>query len=124
MAQKLIRGNNELLTWSSFLAGVSTDGDASQSITSDWCQAADRHIGLQFVWTGTPSGPLFVELSNDGVNVAQTIAAEDFLPALVSPAGSAGSTASTMTAYYTFFRVKFTCFSGSGTLNGIVVMKR
>lgn len=122
---KLIRGNGSNLTWSVPLLGVFTNGDASGNLTSDWCQAADRHIALQLLWTGTTSGSFTVELSNDGANVAYTLTDADFSPAPLSNAsGGAGGTAASFDTNYVFFRVKFAVVSGSGTLTGVVNMKR
>lgn len=125
MAHKMVRGNGEALTWSAFLAGVPSDGDTSVSLTSIWLQAADRHISLQLMWTGTTNGSFSVELSNDGNNVAQTLVDADFSPAPLSNAsGGAGGTAASFISNYVFFRVKFTCISGTGKLNGTANMKR
>ena len=124
-AIKLIRGNGSQLTWSVPLLGVISNGDTSSSLTSEWCQAADRNMAIQIVWTGTTSGSFSVELSNDGINVAQTLVDADFSPApLSSPSGGAGSTAASFVSNYVFFRIKFARISGTGTLAGIVNMKR
>ena len=123
--QKLIRGNGEALTWSVPLLGVIANGNAAYSNTSAWCQAADRHLSVQLLWTGTTSGSFSVELSNDGQNVAYTLVDSDFSPApLSNPSGGVGGTAASFVSNYVFFRIKFTAVSGSGTLTGTVNMKR
>ncbi len=124
-AIKLIRGNGSPLTWSVPLLGVIANGDTSSPLTSGWCQAADRNMAIQLLWTGTTSGAFSVELSNDGINVAQTLVDADFSPApLSNPAGGAGSTAASFVSNYVFFRIKFARISGTGTLTGVVNMKR
>jgi len=70
-------------------------------------------ISFQFVWTGTPTGVLDVELSNDGIT---------WTPALIDttaldPAGSAGSAIIEVETASKFYRAAYTATSGSGSLS-------
>lgn len=72
-----------------------------------------RVVSFGLVWTGTPTGTLDLEVSNDDVNwfpLGMTLAAQ--------PAGGASSTgASADIGGWGYVRVAYTRSSGTGTLS-------
>jgi hypothetical protein len=69
-----------------------TSGDMGQSITGEWISMQGfRQVSFTFVWTGVaaPTGTLAFEISNDAVTPFAFPGT--FSPAIVSPAGSAGT---------------------------------
>lgn len=77
------------------------------------------NIGLQFIWTGTPTGTFFVEVSNDG---------ETFTPLTISglpaPAGVAGDYAGDLNQLpYRYLRVRYVNSAGVGVLNVYISAK-
>jgi len=71
------------------------------------------NIGLQVNWTGTPTGTLIVEGSNDGT----TFYALTFSPSLAQPSGSASGYLISLNQFpWIYCRVSYTNSSGSGNL--------
>jgi hypothetical protein len=85
-----------------------------------------KNIGAQFVWTGTPTGTLFAEASNDANPERQTGTWEDIssLASLPSIAGSAGHNGVSYINFpYKWLRFRYVRTSGTGTLTVTVVGK-
>lgn len=77
-------------------------------------------IGIQLIWTGTPTGTITVQVSTDNI----TYNALTFDPVLTQPAGSAGGYFINLDSCG-FFWVKlvYTNSSGSGTFNAQICAK-
>lgn len=122
---KLVRGASSAITWSTPLLGVFTDGDSSVANTSDWILAGDRNVSLQSVWTGTTSGCVSIELSNDAVNVAYSLTDADYtIKPTGCPAGGPGSGAASFECDFVYFRIRFAPVAGSaGKINCFASMK-
>ena len=76
-----------------------------------------RGYAVHFIWTGTPTGDVVVEGSNDGSNFSQISTA--------ATGGAAGQSLSNQAdANYKYVRVKYTFTSGTGTLNAYVSGKQ
>jgi len=76
-------------------------------------------ISAQCVWTGTPTGTLFLQVSNDGTTWSTT--AEVFG---ANPAGGASNTSETWFGNgYKQARISYTNASGSGNLTVKVFLK-
>lgn len=73
------------------------------------------YLGVQFSWTGTPTGTISLEVSN-----AASPGASDWtaltISGLVHPSGSAGSHYIELQLSATWIRAVYTRTSGSGTL--------
>lgn len=75
-------------------------------------------ISVQSTYTGTPTGTLKLQCSNDGVTFS------DVPTATVSLAGAAGSTLWNIPdAYYRFVRISYTATSGTGSVTSVLVGK-
>ena len=119
----MILGNQTVLTWTVPLAGVTTTGDASGSVASDWIPTRHKSVSLQLLWTGTPAGTLTLLLSNDKSNTAATLAVSDFVPAMSNPAGGASGTACQFTTHFLWYKVNYAQSSGSGGITGVATEK-
>jgi len=72
---------------------------------------------VQLTYTGTPTGSLTINASNDGTNF--------FTVATVTLTGSAGTNVQNFTqAHYKYVRISYTFTSGAGTLTAYVSGKR
>lgn len=71
------------------------------------------NIGFQYIWTGTPTGTIALQFSQDGTNWTTMVLS----PAITQPAGSAGNDGSNVNQFpYKYIRVTYTRSSGSGSL--------
>jgi hypothetical protein len=125
MSIKLVRGDSSQLTWSVPLLGSPTDGNSAVENVSGWFMASDRNIAIQSVWTGATSGTFYIDLSNDGVNVAYTMTDADYtIKPAGMPSGGPGSSAASFECDFIFGRIRFYPAAGSsGALNSFVSMK-
>jgi hypothetical protein len=70
-------------------------------------------IGIEYAWSGTPTGTFSVWASNSGINFTQLV----FSPVLAQPAGGAGSgLVSLMLFPFKYLFLQYANSSGSGTL--------
>lgn len=77
-------------------------------------------IGLELTWTGSPTGTITVNASNNGSNFY----ALTFTPSLTQPSGSASGIAVALTNYpFTYVKVTYTKSSGTGTLDCYLTSK-
>jgi len=77
-------------------------------------------MGVHFIWTGSPTGTLAVNASNDNVNFF----ALTFNPAITQPAGSASNTgAAIITFPWKWIQVSYTASTGSGSLTALLTGK-
>lgn len=92
-----------------------TNGDMSSNITSPVTDISYMdNVGIELVFTGTPSGTFYVEASNDGA----TFTAMDFGSPGPLASGSASSIIlNIQQCPYRQLRVRYVRSSGSGTLN-------
>lgn len=77
--------------------------------------AIDRmdNLGLEFTWTGTPTGTFQVMVSNSGINFY----ALTFNPILTQPAGSAGGYAIDLNQVpFRWIMLQYTNASGTGSM--------
>jgi len=96
------------------------------SITSDQVPLSfEDNVGLQVVWTGTPTGTLDVQISLDPTNLGwQSIPSTSFVPTPAIPSGSAGSNYyELMQTTAAFIRLVYTRTSGTGTLKAKITAK-
>lgn len=114
------------LTWSSN-TGLPVNGDMSQaSITSNPVNLDGTHkCSFQLQYSGTPTGTISFEVSNDADPAASVTGNWDaldstlFSPALTQPAGAAGTMPVNLTdIQFEWIRVKYTRTGSSGTLTG------
>ena len=78
------------------------------------------NIGIQLVFTGTPTGEFFVDGSNDEENWSTQV----FLEGDILASGAAGNHLLSLQGYpFKYIRVRYVFSSGSGTLNGHLVSK-
>jgi len=79
------------------------------------------NVGLEIVWTGTPTGTITIQGSiSQSIPGAVAVSYTDltFAPLLDQPAGSAGRYLVNVATYaMPFIRVNYVNTSGSGTLN-------
>lgn len=96
------------------MTGTSTITSSTQTIlTYD-------NIGLQFEWTGTPTGTFSINCSIDDV----TFIPLSFSPPLTSPSGSSGNFLVSLNQVpYPYIQVTYTNSSGSGTLDVFISQK-
>jgi hypothetical protein len=82
----------------------------------------EDNVGIQAVWTGTPTGVLTVEVSMDPDILGwQTI---PFTPTPAAPSGSAGSDWFELNqSPAAFVRLKYVRTSGTGTINAKIALK-
>lgn len=81
-----------------------------------WSEIVDisriDNAGLEFVWTGTPTGVLSVLVSNSGVNFLPLTT-----PTITQPSGSAGGTPINLNQIpFRFIQLEYVNASGSGTI--------
>lgn len=103
----------------SFEASISSSGDMSGNITSSTVNL-DFHImaSIQAVWTGTPTGTIKLQQSNDASNWT------DISGASQATGGAAGSVCFNLNlAPMKYVQLVYTRTSGSGTLNATVEAK-
>jgi hypothetical protein len=107
---------------------IVTSGDMSANITQGTTAVTTKpvtniqfldNIGIQFVWTGTPTGQFFVDVSLDNANwdtlsITPTILAS-------GSASSAYVDLNQMSA--TYLRVRYVVTSSTGTLNAYLTAK-
>lgn len=88
-------------------------GDMSGNITSNVVavQTMDN-IGVEFVWTGTPTGTINVDISNDKV----TWQAITLSPGITPAGGAQNAYLEYNQISAPFFRCRYTRSSGTGTL--------
>lgn len=96
----------------------------AQTISADFTSAVQTiqyqdNIGIQFIWTGTPTGTFSVLVSADynagtGVGTFSPLT----LSSVPTPAGSGGNGVLLISSLpFCYFKVKYTYTSGTGTLN-------
>lgn len=101
---------------------IITSGDMSQATVSSSVitNTYQDNIGIQATWTGTPTGTIEVDGSNDGTNFY----ALTFNPAISQPAGVAGGFLININQYpFAYLKVLYTKTSGTGTLDAYLVAK-
>lgn len=86
----------------------------TSTITSDVIEISDfDNVGLQLEWTGTPTGTITIQASNDRVNFRDLT----FGTALTQPAGAASGILINFNQIpFNQLRVRYVNTSGSGTL--------
>jgi hypothetical protein len=111
----------ERLEWTN-TSGKTTVGDASQTTETTWTGKIGKMLAIQLWWTGTPTGVLTVQLSNDakGIRVAQTLTISDFTPAMTNPAGGASNTCGEIETAFKYSKIVYTYTSGTGTIAGFI----
>lgn len=78
------------------------------------------NIGLEFTWTGNPTGTIIVEASNGGVNYYTLT----FFPTYSNPAGTASGDLAYINQFpFQWIRVRYTRTSGTGVFNVILTTK-
>ena len=97
---------------------VVVDGDMGADVPSDPINLlAYNKIAIQAVWTGTPSGDLILEVSNNGTNWT----------AQGSPVATGGAPGDAMIteqfAPWTYARLFFDRSGGTGVLNAFATVK-
>ncbi len=99
-------------------AQIFTDGDMSGSIESTPVSLqAHRHLAIQAVWTGTPTGDLQLQVTVDGVTWFDQGSS-------VATGGGPGDTVFTeKDAPWLKARLAFVFTSGTGTLNAFSIIK-
>lgn len=76
-----------------------------------------RGYAVHFIWTGTPTGDVSVEASNDNSNFTQVYTA--------ATGGAAGQSLTNQpNVAYRYIRVKYTRSSGTGTLDTYISGKQ
>lgn len=84
----------------------------------------EDNAALQVVWTGTPTGTLDIQLSQDPTNIGWTTITSSFSPTPSQPAGAGGSNFyelnQTGAAY---IRMIYTRVSGTGTIKAKISAK-
>ena len=112
---------------------VVTNGSMSASICATSSDSkcvpvnvmAYGHVGIQFIWTGTPTGVLGVSVSSSGVAGTYTpLTLTGLQPPANQPAGSAGSWFLDLSTNPNYLEVTYTAGSGSGTLQAFVGAKK
>ena len=102
-------------------AVIVASGNMSSNVTSAATDCLSfSAVGIQVVWTGTPTGTFDVLASIDGTHYSSL-----GLSSLPAPAGSGGSGLIPL-AYpfpYRYVELKFTRVSGAGSLNAYLVAK-
>lgn len=99
-------------------------GDLAVNNSSDWMMVQDRHVSFSLVWTGTPTGTLSIQCSNDkGTTIPVILVAADFSPAYTNPAGAGSLTAGQFTSDLLYFRIVYVAAGGAGTITGIAATK-
>jgi hypothetical protein len=98
-------------------------GDQSGDLVGNWLNVASgRHLSYEFMWTGTPTGVLSFQISNDGVNPFPFPGT--FSPPITQPAGGAGSAfVDLVVTDAAYIRPIYTRTSGTGSITGIVMLK-
>ena len=99
---------------------IVVNGDMSTTITSsDTTIKYTDNVGIQAVFTGTPTGTFSVQVSNDQVNWDSITFSS--APVAVGAAGSVYMDVNQMSAPY--IRLVYTPVSGNGTLNATITAK-
>lgn len=79
------------------------------------------NIGIQLVWTGTPTGTFIIQVSNDNTTWG-TLSPTS--PSTISAGGSASDAEISLNQLpWKYLRVKYTRSSGTGTLQGYITGK-
>jgi len=84
------------------------------------------HIGVQFIFTGTPTGTFTIECSNDYGENGSSATWEPITtsPATISASGSAGDHLISLNSIpFGWLRAVYTFSSGTGTLNCYITGK-
>lgn len=91
------------------ISSLATTTSLPMEITHEWMWS------IQFVWTGTTTGVISVNVSNDGIDWSAFTA---FDQALVQPSGSAGNMIAIpkSNAGYQYVQAVYTNTSGTGTV--------
>jgi len=103
------------------LIPIVIDGSMTEDITSKVLHAdQSRTVGIQIIFTDTPTGQFFVEASNNKTDWTNL----PFVEGDVLAEGAADNHALTLKEYpYQWIRARYVFGSGTGTLNIIVKMK-
>lgn len=81
-------------------------------------------FSIQALWTGTPTGTLLVQISNDDPNIVTPLNWSTYTGSSQSLTGSAGDFMwNFFPTGYNWARLIYTASSGSGTLNARVAAK-
>lgn len=88
----------------------------TQNQTSTYVYNLDS-MGIQFTWTGTPTGTISILACNDNINfIPLTLP-----PSMTQPAGSAGGFLLEFQQFpYAYIQIKYANTAGSGTLLAII----
>lgn len=107
---------------------IVTSGDMSGSVSSNGIDLQQVYVGsIQAVWTGTPTGNLTVEISNDKVAVgvagnpsSNVVNWTTLSGSTVAAGGAAGNTAWLLADIgYRWVRLKYTFGSSTGVLQAM-----
>lgn len=97
------------------------DGDMSSNITSEVVDIKYMdNIGIHAVFTGTPDGEIFIDVSNDDGSNWTTLSFDSDI--LVSAAGDHNINVNQCP--FQKIRLRYVASSGSGTLNATLMAKR
>ena len=111
---------------------VISGGDMSQNITSPGVHVQySDNIGVQFVWTGTPTGTFGINVSNNATLGANgVISGGTWTPLVFSAPNNPTATGSAGNGFIdlnqtgaAFIQVTYVASSGSGSLTAIVAAK-
>lgn len=97
-------------------------GDMSQTTVSSTAITVSYqdNVGIQVTWTGTPTGVIEVDGSNDGTNFYSLT----FNPAISQPAGVAGGFLLDINQFpFAYIKLLYTKTSGTGVLDAYLVAK-
>lgn len=91
-----------------------------------------HYVGIQFIWTGTPTGTLGVQVSNvpvvsgqifPGPGTFTALTLSDASPPIINPSGAPGSFYLDLTIGAGWIQPTYTFGSGTGTMNAYLVAK-
>jgi len=105
-----------------------TDLSSSNKIVSDWQDVGPgRYVSITSVWTGTPTGIIGIEFTNEVSPTISTIGDalpfNTMVPAPVQPSGSAGRMPLVFVSTGQYFRLTYQRTSGTGTLVANVALQ-
>lgn len=106
------------------VSGADVDGfSMGATFTTDAVKCSwEDNVGVQVVWTGTPTGTITIEKSMDPTNLGWEV--HTFSPAPTQPAGSASrSWFEINQTPASYVRMVYTRGSGTGTIKAKIALK-